>query len=83
MKMAEALENGGFNRYRRDEFAKAEKQLKQLGRERAGKLYGWLLEADLAMKGSHSAPHRARFVLERLILRMSKGLSQKHRQMQA
>jgi DNA polymerase-3 subunit delta len=51
---------------------KSERQLKQLGRQRAGSLYRWLLEADLAMKGSHSAPDRARFVLEHLVLRLAK-----------
>jgi DNA polymerase-3 subunit delta len=53
----------------------AERQLKQLGRDRAGKLYQWLLEADLAMKGTHSQPDRARFVLEQLILGLSKHLA--------
>jgi DNA polymerase-3 subunit delta len=51
---------------------KAEEQLKQLGRHRAGKLYRWLLDTDLALKGSHSSPDRARFALERFIIRCSK-----------
>jgi DNA polymerase-3 subunit delta len=54
---------------------KTERQLKQLGRERAGRLYRWLLEADLALKGSHSAPQRARLVLELLLLRLSSQLT--------
>ena len=37
---------------------KAERQIKQLGRHRAIALYRWLLETDLALKGTHSAPHR-------------------------
>ena len=54
---------------------KAERQIKQLGRHRAIALYRWLLETDLALKGTHSAPHRARFALEKLILRLSQAAS--------
>ena len=50
---------------------KAEKQMIQIGRQRGGKLYQWLLEIDLALKGSHSTPDRARFKLEQLILRLA------------
>jgi DNA polymerase-3 subunit delta len=53
---------------------KAERQLVQLGRARASRLYRWLLEADLALKGSHSSPPKARFVLEHLFARMAKEL---------
>ena len=35
---------------------KAEGQLRQLGRTRAGKFYAWLLDADLALKGASSSP---------------------------
>jgi len=51
---------------------KAESQIKQLGRDRAGAILHWLYEADLAVKGSHSSPHRSRQILERLILRMAR-----------
>jgi DNA polymerase-3 subunit delta len=51
---------------------KAEAQLRQIGRVRGAKLYDWLLEADLALKGSSSAPARARMVLEQLIARLAK-----------
>lgn len=50
---------------------KVEKQLKRLGRQRGSHLLRWLLEADLAMKGGSSSPHRARLVLEELICRLS------------
>ena len=50
---------------------KVEPQLRQLGRARAGQLYRWLLEADLALKGSSSSPTRSRLVLEELIVRLS------------
>ncbi len=49
-------------------------QLRQIGRRRAGKIYRWLLEADLALKGSHSSGDRARLVLEQLIVRLSRQL---------
>lgn len=51
---------------------KAGHQLKQLGRQRAEKLLSWLLTADLALKGSSSAPDRGRLVLETLIVRMAR-----------
>ena len=54
---------------------KAEAQLRQLGRARGAKLYRWLLEADLALKGSSSSPPRARLVLEQLIARLAKPMA--------
>jgi DNA polymerase III subunit delta len=50
---------------------KTEAQLRRLGRQRAGNLYRWLLDADLALKGTSSAPARARIVLEQLVIRLS------------
>jgi DNA polymerase-3 subunit delta len=70
--LSKALLQAGFRQWPKDAISKAEGQLKQLGRDRAGQIYQWLLEADLGLKGSHSLPHRARFVLERLILRLAK-----------
>lgn len=70
--LKDALIQAGFLHWNRKGLENAERQLLQLGRHRAGRLYRWLLEADLALKGSHSATHRARFVLEQLILRMAK-----------
>ncbi|HEX3871125.1 MAG TPA: DNA polymerase III subunit delta [Pirellulales bacterium] len=63
-----ALETSGFKSFI---VGKAETQFRQLGRQRARQLYRWLLEADLALKGSSSQRSRARIVLERLIARMS------------
>jgi len=48
---------------------KAERQLRQLGRSRGRQLYGWLLQADLDLKGASTLPPRA--ILERLIVRIS------------
>jgi len=70
--LREALIAAGFRDWPVGSIKKAEDRLKQLGRDRAGKLYQWLIEADLAMKGSHSHEDRARFVLEQLIFCMSK-----------
>jgi DNA polymerase-3 subunit delta len=51
----------------------ADRNMKQLGRERTGQLYRWLLEADLAIKGSKSKGHGPRMVLEELIVRLGKA----------
>jgi len=72
--LPDALEQAGFRKWPREAIANAQRQISQLGRERAGLIYRWLLEADLALKGTHSNPDRARFVLERLLLRMSNRL---------
>ncbi|MGC4003427.1 MAG: DNA polymerase III subunit delta [Pirellulales bacterium] len=50
----------------------AESHLKQLTRRRGRQILAWLLEADLALKGSNSSGHRARLVLEHLIVKLSK-----------
>jgi DNA polymerase-3 subunit delta len=52
---------------------KNESQLRRLGRQRSGKLFQWVLDADLALKGSSSQPARARFVLEQLLARLGDG----------
>jgi DNA polymerase-3 subunit delta len=53
-------------------FAKqaSEQQLRRLGRPRAERLYDWLLEADLGMKGGSTLEPRT--VLERLLVRLAK-----------
>jgi DNA polymerase-3 subunit delta len=66
--LREALEEAGFKPF---VLSRAEPQLRQLGRVRGSKLYRWLLEADLALKGGSSAPGRARLVLEELLVRLS------------
>jgi len=48
---------------------KVERQLRHLGRQRGLKLYDWLLQADLDLKGESAMPPRV--ILERLILRLS------------
>ncbi len=71
--LASALEEAGFRKWPKEALQTAERQLKQLGRDRAGTMHRWLLDADLALKGTHSQPHKARLVLERLFVRMSRA----------
>jgi len=65
-----ALETAGFRSF---VVAKAENQLRQLGRQRSVRLFRWVLDVDLALKGASSAPLRARIALEQLITRMSRA----------
>jgi len=53
--------------------AEAERQLRQIGRQRAKQLTRWLLAADLTMKSYNSADSAARIELERIIVRLSAG----------
>jgi DNA polymerase-3 subunit delta len=62
------LEQAGFKPF---VIKKAERQLRQLGRQRGQQLYGWLLEADLGLKGNSLV--QPRLILERLILRLATG----------
>jgi DNA polymerase-3 subunit delta len=75
--LRQALEQAGVKPF---VIGKAEMQLRRLGRSRAGDLYRWLLEADLALKGSSSSPARGRLVLETLIVRLSAPPMQNGRQ---
>jgi DNA polymerase III subunit delta len=70
-----ALQEAGVVHFK---LADAERQLRQLGRERIGRLLRWLLEADLALKGSHSQRDAARRTIERLIVRLSKAADDRH-----
>jgi DNA polymerase-3 subunit delta len=56
---------------------KTERQLRQITRPRAKHIFGWLLEADLALKGASSSGDRARLVLEKLIVRLSRQMAPK------
>ncbi len=61
-----ALEQAGVRSF---VLRKAEQQLRRLGRARGQRLLGWLLEADLDLKGA--SPASPRLVLERLIVRLA------------
>ncbi|HCK42455.1 MAG: DNA polymerase III subunit delta [Planctomycetaceae bacterium] len=66
-----ALEQSGMPPFK---LKTAERQLRQIGRERASQLYHWLLAADLELKGYNSTKDRARRVLETLIVRLSQQM---------
>ena len=68
-----AIKAAGFRPWG-GELKAAESRIKQLGRERAGKMMNWLLDADLALKRTHSKEDRGRLVLETLFVKMSKEL---------
>ena len=72
-----ALLEAGFRKFPKNALQNAESSLRQMGRDRAGQLYRLLLETDLKMKGSHSAPDRARYVIEMLLVRLSNELAPK------
>lgn len=62
-----ALEQAGIVPFARQA---AEQQLRHLGRRRIDRLYDWLLEADLGLKGSSQLPPRA--LLERFVIRLAR-----------
>jgi DNA polymerase III subunit delta len=64
--LREVLEHSGVRSF---VIQKAERQLRHLGRHRGARLYRWLLQADLDLKGESAMPPR--LVLERLILRLA------------
>ncbi len=74
--LRQALEQAGVIKFK---LGDAERQLKQIGRERAAQIDHWLLDADLAMKGHNSTPARARTELERLVVRLSKTADTRRR----
>ena len=73
MSLRTALAEGGVSNYAMV-MDKAERHLQQIGRQRAAKLYQWLLEIDLAQKSTHSGPARSRWQIEQLIIRLSRQL---------
>jgi DNA polymerase-3 subunit delta len=50
--------------------ARTEQLLRHLGRRRIARLYDWLIEADLSMKGGGQLPDR--ILLERLLVRLAR-----------
>ncbi len=69
-RLSECLAPAGFRPWG-GELNAAEARLKRLGQNRTRKILRWLLEADLALKGSHSHEARGRFVMEELIARLA------------
>ena len=66
IRLKAALEQAGIRSF---VLRKAEGQLRHLGRQRGSQLYGWLLQADLDLKGASALPPR--LILERLIIRLA------------
>lgn len=66
-KLEQVLQQAGFQVWDID---RAKGRLRRLGRRRASRIPQRLLEADLALKGSHSQADRGRFVLEQLLLEL-------------
>lgn len=63
-----ALEQAGIAPFARQA---GEQQLRHLGRRRIDRLYDWLLEVDLGLKGSSQLPPRA--LLERFVARLARN----------
>jgi DNA polymerase-3 subunit delta len=66
IRLKPALEKAGIRSF---VLRKAEQQLRHLGRQRGSRLHGWLVEADLDLKGDSAADPR--LILERLLLRLA------------
>jgi DNA polymerase-3 subunit delta len=64
--LSQALERAGVKPF---VIQKAERQLRRIGRSRGSKIYEWLLEADLDLKGDSAMPPR--LILERLLIRLA------------
>ena len=64
--LGDALEQAGFRRFL---LQKVERQLRLLGRRRGDRVYRWLLQADLDLKGASALPPR--LILERLLVRLA------------
>lgn len=69
-RIAECLAPAGFRPWG-GELQAAESRIKRLGPHRSRRILRWLLETDLALKGSHSHESRGRYAMERLITRLS------------
>jgi DNA polymerase-3 subunit delta len=69
--LADALQSAGV--HRPSDVGRATSQMRGLGRERARQLLPWLLDADLRLKGTHSAEGRDRFLLEQLVMKLAKS----------
>ena len=72
--MEQTKKQAGFRSWG-SELTDADRRLRQLGRDRIACINDWLLNADLALKRSHSHVDRGRLVLETLVTRMAQELS--------
>jgi DNA polymerase-3 subunit delta len=67
--LKDAMNRGGVPGYRAAQDG-ADQLLRHLGRRRLDRLYDWLLETDLGMKGGSQLPPR--ILLERLVIRLAR-----------
>ncbi|MEM6469473.1 MAG: DNA polymerase III subunit delta [Planctomycetota bacterium] len=68
-RLEESLERAGVRSF---EVSRVKADLKRMKRDKASKLLGWLLDADLRLKGTHSADGRDRFLLEQFVTRLAR-----------
>lgn len=68
-RLEDSLAKAGINRPA--EISRAIADMKRMKREKAGELLPWLLDADLRLKGTHSADGRDRFMLEQFVMRLA------------
>ncbi len=71
IQIEDALSSAGVRRP--SEIQQAKQHLKGIGRGRGRNLLPWLLDADLRLKGTHSAEGRDRFLLEQLVMKLAKS----------
>lgn len=69
--LRQAINSAGFPSWG-NEPAVYEKRLKRMGSKRTSQFAKWLVEADRALKGSHSSDELARQVLENLMIKVAK-----------
>lgn len=68
-RLEDSLAKAGINRPH--EATRAIADMKHMKREKASQLLPWLLDADLRLKGTHSADGRDRFLLEQFVMRLA------------
>lgn len=68
-RLEDSLAKAGINRA--SDVTRAVADMKRMKRDKAGQLLAWLLDADLRLKGTHSADGRDRFLLEEFVLRLA------------
>lgn len=69
--LEDSLSKAGI--HRPAEITRAIADMKRMKRDKAGQLLAWLLDADLRLKGTHSADGRDRFLLEQFVMRLASG----------
>lgn len=67
----DSITKAGINRA--SDVTRAIADMKRMKRDKAGQLLEWLLDADLRLKGTHSADGRDRFLLEQFVMRLAKA----------